>query len=90
MYWMTLIETLAAAFGIVGTLLLAFNGRFAGWGFMAYLVSNTGWIAFAVHGQHWAMLVQQLAFVVSSCIGAWVWIVKPALDSMDRAIGGVE
>lgn len=74
-----LIELAAALFGVVGTLLLAFNGRNAGWGFVAYLVSNAGWIAFAwIHG-HWGMLVQQLFFTASSLIGIWVWLLKPAL-----------
>ncbi|MBQ0917224.1 hypothetical protein KBW71_02105 [Hydrogenophaga aromaticivorans] len=71
------IELTAAAFGVAGTILLALNGPRAGWGFVAYLVSNGGWIAFAwIHG-HWALLAQQLAFTASSLLGVWVWLVKP-------------
>jgi nicotinamide riboside transporter PnuC len=75
-----LIEIIAAVFGIVGTLLLATNGRFAGWGFIAFLVSNTGWLIFSYTHSHWAMFAQQVGFTISSLLGAWIWIVKPALD----------
>lgn len=71
------IELTAAAFGVAGTILLALNGPRAGWGFVAYLVSNAGWIAFAwIHG-HQAMLAQQIVFAATSLLGVWVWLVKP-------------
>ena len=71
------IEISAAMMGVLGTLLLAGRSRRAGWGFVAYLVSNAGWIAFAwIHG-HWGLLAQQVAFTASSLVGVWVWLVKP-------------
>lgn len=71
------LELIAATFGVLGTVLLALNGPRAGWGFVAYLVSNSGWIAFAwIHG-HWGLLAQQVAFTASSLLGVWVWLVKP-------------
>lgn len=71
------IELMGATFGVLGTLLLALNGPRAGWGFVAYLVSNGAWIWFAwIHG-HWGLLAQQLAFTASSLLGVWVWLVKP-------------
>lgn len=75
-----LIEIIAATFGIVGTLLLATKGRFAGLGFIAFLVSNTGWLIFSYAHAHWAMFGQQVGFTISSLLGAWIWIVKPVLD----------
>lgn len=74
-----MIEILAALCGIAGTVLLALNGKHAGWGFVAYLGSNAGWIAFAWLHSHWALLAQQLAFTASSALGIWVWLIKPAL-----------
>ncbi len=74
-----LIELTAAAFGVLGTVLLALNGPMAGWGFVAYLASNAGWIAFAWIHRHWGLLAQQVAFTVSSCLGIWVWLLKGAL-----------
>lgn len=71
------IELTAAAFGVLGTLLLALKGSRAGWGFVAYLVSNAGWIWFALAHQHWGLLAQQIAFTASSLVGAYVWLWKP-------------
>lgn len=71
------IELVAAAFGVLGTVLLALNGKRAGWGFIAYLVSNAGWILFAWMHAHWGMLAQQVAFTASSLLGAYVWLWKP-------------
>lgn len=79
-----ILEIVSAIFGIAGTVLLALNGPRAGWGFVAYLVSNAGWIAFAMAHNHWAMLGQQLAFTASSLLGIWLWLVKPALEKLDR------
>ena len=76
----TLIELLAAMAGLAGTLLLAVKSRFMGWAFVLYLVSNVGWIAFAAVHAHWGLLVQNVGFLVTSLIGCWVWLVKPALE----------
>ena len=75
-----LIEIIAAVFGIVGTLLLATNGRYAGYGFIAFLVSNAGWLSFSYAHAHWFMFTQQVGFTISSLIGAWIWIGKPAIN----------
>lgn len=68
------IELASAAFGVGGTVLLALNGRRAGWGFVAYLASNAGWITFAWIQGHWAMLAQQVAFTATSLFGIWRWL----------------
>lgn len=75
-----LIESAAAVFGIIGTLLLATNGRFAGWGFVAFMASNVGWLAFSYSNAHWFMFAQQVGFSISSVLGAWIWIGKPAFE----------
>jgi hypothetical protein len=74
-----LIEYTAAAFGVLGTWLLALKGPRAGWGFVAYLASNAGWIAFAWHQGHWGLLAQQIVFVATSVLGIWVWLLRPAV-----------
>lgn len=74
------IEWLAALFGVLGTVLLALRGALAGWGFVLYLVSNVGWLAFAWLQRDWAILAQNLAFLVSSALGIWVWLVRPRTD----------
>lgn len=70
------IELISAAFGVLGTVLLALKGPRAGWGFVAYLVSNAGWIAFAWKHAHWGLLAQQIAFTASSGLGAYIWLWK--------------
>lgn len=68
------IELAAAVFGVAGTFLLALNGPRAGWGFVAYLASNAGWIAFAWIQGHWGLLAQQIAFTAASLFGIWRWL----------------
>lgn len=79
-----LIELLAAMAGLSGALLLALNGRRAGWGFALFTLSNCGWIAFAAMQGHWALLAQQLGFLVTSLIGCWVWVVGPMVRGLGR------
>lgn len=74
----TPIELVAAVFGIAGTLFLAGKGRFAGYGFVAYLLSNFAWIAFAVDRELYGLLLQQLVFTLSSMYGVWMWLIRPA------------
>lgn len=73
------IEILAAMCGLLGTLLLATKGRWAGWGFVAFLFSNAGWLAFSYSYAHWAMFTQQIGFTASSLLGIWVWLIRPEL-----------
>lgn len=71
------IGIIAAVFGVAGTLLLAIKSRKAGWGFVAYLVSNIAWLADAWIRGHWPLFAQQLAFLASSLVGIWVWLLRP-------------
>lgn len=74
---MTFTELFAAAFGLVGALLLATRSRHSGWGFLAFLASNICWLAFALERAHWPLVVQQVGFTLSSLFGIWVWIARP-------------
>lgn len=71
------IEILAAVFGVAGTILLALKGPWAGWGFVAYLASNAASLAFFWIQQHWALFAQQIAYMVGSLLGVWVWLLAP-------------
>ncbi len=77
---MSLLEIFAAALGLLGCGLLATKGRWAGWGFVAFLASNLAWLAFSYAHGHWAMLAQQVGFTGSSLVGIWCWLVVPAVD----------
>jgi hypothetical protein len=74
---MTAIELAAATFGLLGTILLAGNGKRAGWGFVAFLASNAGWLAFSYAGGHWSLFAQQIGFTVTSLFGIWRWLLQP-------------
>ena len=49
---MQLIEILSATLGLLGAALLASRSRWAGWAFVAWLISNIGWIVFGAGNQH--------------------------------------
>lgn len=76
----TSIEAIAAFFGVLGTLLLATKGRFAGWGFVAFLGSNAGWLYFSYFNAHFWMFLQQVAFTLSSLVGIYVWLLRERLQ----------
>jgi len=80
------IEIASAILGVLGTVMLAINGKRAGWGFVAYLASNVGWIVFAWMHSHWALLAQQVAFLASSLLGIWLWLFKPWLDELQEPL----
>jgi len=81
------LEILAAATGLLGNALLAFKSRWAGWGFVAYLVSNCAWIWFAAQHGHWALFWQQIGFTGFSLVGVWRWLVVPMLESLTMTEG---
>lgn len=74
--------------GVAGTLLLATKGRWAGWGFVAFLASNIGWILFAWDREIPKLLIQHLIFAGSSLVGVWVWLLKGLLQQ--QAFGDTE
>ena len=76
---LTAVNWIAAFFGVLGTVLLAMNGPRAGWGFVAYMVSNSAWLASAWMQSHWPFFTQQVAFMATSVLGTWVWLVRPRL-----------
>lgn len=79
------IEALAAAMGLLGTALLACKSRWAGWGFVAYLVSNVGWLWFATQHGHWGLFWQQVGFTFFSLVGIRQWLLVPVDEALERA-----
>jgi hypothetical protein len=69
-----IIEILAAAAGLIGAWLLAARGEHASWGWVAFLASNVGWIAFGWIRRHWFLLAQQVGFTATSLLGIWRWL----------------
>lgn len=75
------VSVFAAVFGLLGTVVLASRGPLAGWGFVFYLASNGGWLAFSLWREVWPLFLQTLGFTASSVWGVWVWLVQPWLRS---------
>jgi hypothetical protein len=65
--------------GLLGAFLLARNGKGAAYGWIAFLASNFALIAFAWRHEHPGLLTLQLAFVATSSLGIWTWLLKPRL-----------
>jgi len=76
---MQAIEMFSAALGLLGAALLASRSRWAGWAFVAWLISNIGWIVFGAGNQHWFFIAQQVGFTVTSVLGIWTWLIHPGL-----------
>lgn len=76
----TTLEATAAAFGIAGSLLLALNGQRAAYGWLLFLASNAGWLAFAWLTGLQFLFAQQIGFTFTSLLGVWTWLVKPRLQ----------
>lgn len=66
-------EWLGCNLALLGSILLAANNRFSGWGFVAYLVSNCIWIAYAANNGINSLLVMQGGFTITSLIGVYRW-----------------
>ena len=71
------VEMLSAALGLLGSLLLATKSRYAGLAFVAWFVSNIGWLIFGARNDHWFFFAQQIGFTVTSVLGIWNWLVRP-------------
>lgn len=60
---------------LIGSALLALGSKkMAGYGFCLFLVSNCFWIAFAMMIGSKGLLVMQLGFTITSCMGIYRWI----------------
>lgn len=84
MTWLTLFEWLGALLGLAGAALLAANHRLSGWGFLAFLLSNACWIAYALMTSAYGLIAMQAGYIVISAIGLCRWLLIPALPASSR------
>lgn len=75
---LSFLEWGGCASGVLGSLLLALNNRFSGFGFVLFIVSNLCWASFAILTGTGGLLLQQCFFTATSVLGIWKWLVKPA------------
>jgi len=65
---------LGSIFGLIGSLLLAINTSFSGWGFVAFLFSNAAWLFYGVKTKTWSIVSMQVGFTATSLIGIYRWM----------------
>lgn len=65
----TLLEWSGAAFGVLGSFLLATHGRWSRYGWIAYLAANIMMGAFASAIGAYGLLAQQLGFTATTLLG---------------------
>ena len=70
---LTLLEWGGCASGVLGSLLLALNNRYSGYGFVLFLASNLFWAAFALTNGTHGLLTQQAFFTLTSLVGIKQW-----------------
>jgi len=73
---LTALEWLGCIFGVLGALLLALNNRAAGWGWVAFLVSNVFWLIFGLVTGTRGLVAMQLVFSATSMLGIYRWLLR--------------
>lgn len=61
------------AMGLLGSLLLATNTSHSRFGWIAFLLSNLAWIAYALWADAMGLLLQQIGFTATSLLGIRKW-----------------
>ena len=77
----TVMQWTGCALGIAGSIALARNDRYSGWGFVAYLASNAAWLAYGYASDIPALTLQHLVFAAISTFGVWRWLVLPRMTA---------
>ncbi|HNJ76606.1 MAG TPA: hypothetical protein PLE72_07550 [Azospira sp.] len=65
--------------GILGAVLVAVKSPHARWAWVLWLVSNASWTIYGLATANYALALQQGAFMITSTIGLWHWLLQPAL-----------
>ncbi|RYE72871.1 MAG: hypothetical protein EOO81_02240 [Oxalobacteraceae bacterium] len=68
---LTALEWIGCALGLVGAFLLATNSRFSKFGWLAFFAANVAMIGLALGIERNGLLVQQLGFLATSCLGIY-------------------
>lgn len=62
--------------GLAGAALLAAKTPIAGYGFVAFLASNVGWICYGIRTRTWSLVVMQVGFTATSLLGIKNWLLQ--------------
>lgn len=74
------LQWMGCATALGGSLLLALNCRVSGWGFVLFLISNAFWLAFGFVVNAPGVVVMNLGFAVTSCMGIWKWLISSVIE----------
>lgn len=66
--------------GILGAVLVAVKSPHARWAWVFWLVSNASWTVYGLATENYALALQQGAFMITSAVGLWHWLLQPALQ----------
>ncbi len=77
----TLMQWTGCTLGVAGSIALARNDRYSGWGFVAYLLSNAAWLAYGFASDIPALALQHSVFAAVSTFGVWRWLVRPWIET---------
>lgn len=72
--WVVFSGWIGAALGVAGSLLLALNLPYSGYGFMFYLGSNAAWIFHGVKTRTWSMVSMSIGYTAISLLGVFKWV----------------
>jgi len=72
--WLSIIEWSGSLLAVIGAGLLATRGRYVGYGFVFFLVSNVFWITYALAIADNKILFMQIAFTFTSLLGIYRWL----------------
>lgn len=64
-------EWIGSILGIAGAFLVAINGKYAGYGWICFLMANMVMIGFAIESNLYGILTQQIVFLATSVLGLW-------------------
>ncbi|MGA8054067.1 MAG: hypothetical protein WCA12_09450 [Burkholderiales bacterium] len=64
-------EWVGSIAGLIGAVLLASNSRASPYGWLAFITANVAMIVFALGIDARGLLVQQLGFMATSCLGLY-------------------
>jgi len=59
--------------GLFGSLLLALNESYSGYGFVVFLFSNSAWFIHGLKTKVYSMVMMQVGFMATSIVGIIHW-----------------
>ena len=68
------VEWTGAICGLLGSILLAANTGYSGYGFILFLVSNACRLWFGLRTKTWGMVTMQFGFTLTSLMGISNWL----------------